>query len=281
MSYEDNLNMLRKTSKDTYLRLHKTKSDEELRAILMHNAMAAQHQVGAELCKTVGESDACSEILQQRKAKREREEAEQEAFHDALSAWYRSYNERFEEAIINLPVATNYQGQLVAAILEEEDGLTAAEIAKWSAELSEMKEADYKRLLSSLVSEGVIALDKNNKYWLLSVCDKTLTIANPLLWAQKVSKLKNVELSKNQLAFLTTLSTQDEPLTEYDWFELVAFSSSDLANTKNAFNRKYGNSWVMDKLSDLEKLVDLDILKQTPVDGKKWSFYHFPLLGER
>ena len=280
MSYENSLNMLRAVQKDLCLKTHKNKTDEELRAILMHNAMAAQHQDGAELCKTVGESDACSEILQQRNKKREREEAEQEAFLDALFAWRRSHNERFEKAIINLPVATSYQGQLVAAILEEEDGLTAAEIAKWSTELSEMKEAEYKRLLSSLVSEGVIALD-SGRYWLLSVCDKTLKLTNPLLWVQKISKLKNVELSKNQLAFLTTLSTQDDPLTEYDWFELVAFRPSDLANMKSAFKREYANSWAMDKLNDLEKLVDLDILKQTPVDGQKWSFYHFPLVGER
>lgn len=145
MSYESELeyygNQAKASQKNICLITHKDKTDDELRAILNHNAVAIYNQEGLDAYKTLGESEACSELLKQRQEKTAYRESEELGLTDALKYWEKANITRRKKAILNLPAATSYYGQLVVAILEEEE-LTAEEIRQWSDELTAMSDTN-------------------------------------------------------------------------------------------------------------------------------------------
>ena len=276
MALEDVLEQIKEQEKKNCLWTHSKKTDEELRAIIVHNALAIQHQEGAVAFRTAGESEACSELLKQRKEKQARDEAEQLAIADAIHNWEKTefVRKRRLEAALSLPTATSHYGQLVAAILEEEDGLIAEEIQQWSNELNSMEEKVFKKLLKSLTKEGIITVDREKKYRLLTTCDKTLMPADPMRWANNKYKYQyNDDLSYTQKTFLAVLASNKTPYTEYDWLEITG----DNYELEGAKRRRNFRSYT---ISDLAELVERGVLAATPVSGTHCHLYYFPMLGE-
>ena len=64
-----------------------------------------------------------------------------------------------EGRFLRLKNAASPNGQLVAAILEDEDGKTAEELAGWCDELAEIPDEKFSELLEGLITEGFLEKD--------------------------------------------------------------------------------------------------------------------------
>ena len=78
-----------------------------------------------------------------------------------------------KELLGKLRAAHTPNGQLVAAILEDEVALTKESIAVWCSELAELSPEEMDQLLDDLVEDGVISLD-GDVYSLERICNETL-----------------------------------------------------------------------------------------------------------
>lgn len=172
---------------------HENKSVAELQRIILNENLKAQATNNvAELEKILGEIDACNEIIANRKRHKEN-------IQSAKEEWKRLCPLRQEKAILNLKAAASPNGQLIAAILEDEDGLTEHELESWCEELESLPEEDLRTLLSDLVSEGIIEGHKDGKYFLRRVCTGDLFPENRLDWAlQKIKEREHRSSSGNQ-----------------------------------------------------------------------------------
>ncbi|MCQ2467687.1 MAG: hypothetical protein MJ166_09235 [Clostridia bacterium] len=165
---------LRQLSAEYALKKYKDCSDEELDKMIMDRFMLSasllysddeKHQI--QYYEIMGEIDACSEILSERKKAKDREVAK-------IESWLKDKNQRKIYAFKKLEYSVSPNGQLVASILEENlNGLRADEIRAWYDELLALNDDEYQVLLDALVDEGVLEyLDE--KYFLFRICDKSL-----------------------------------------------------------------------------------------------------------
>lgn len=278
----DIMESLIQQQKKIYMSQYQNKTDEELHAIVRHNAQACLNQDGVELAKTSAETKACYELIKIRQLAREIEKTNQaldqyknRVIRDAVSEWKANIVSRRMRAVINIPNATSYFGQLVLAVLDEEDGLGAKEICQWSEELAALSEEEMNALLNALVKEGVIIVDKEQKYRLLTLCDETLLPVDAVQWARNKYKYEhnNDYLRDGQFAFLRALVARESPLTEDDWLE-AALPARDLERVKKESHLK---DRYMDKLNEL---VERGVLMKTPIGNTKFNLYYFPMLGE-
>ena len=157
-----NYDQLRASVKSLYLIQHRDDSDDQLRETMVNNARIAQGLPPAQIAegyKLLGEIDACNEILKERKEAKEKIAAGKKEYESSL-------DRRRDDALLTLKAAPTPNGQLVAAILEEEDGKTAEELAGWCDELDSLDDADFRALLSDLVDDGIIEKREDGKYYL-------------------------------------------------------------------------------------------------------------------
>lgn len=191
--------------------------DSELQQKVLRNAQKAQLTSDyGTLTKLIGEQRACKAILDERAELRKKVE-------DARKKWVSSADRHKADAFLNLRNSASANGQLIAAILEEEGkSLTMEEISNWCDELSSLTDTEVKDLLSGLVKEGVLSLKKDKKYHLVQICTPDLYPENRLQWA--LDKL-NTKLSttyrhqddcKNLIAVLHLLDEKDTPLAGID-----------------------------------------------------------------
>ena len=191
MSYEDGLKFLTENAKKTHLKLHADKSDEELFAIINHNhAIIMATQDSAQAANLLGELQACKEIIDRRILRSNRIDEDRDAISKAIPLWQKELSSRKLNAIGNLPAAASYYGQLVTAVLEEEDGLTASEIRQWSEDLIAMDDKQFAKLLENLGQEQVIVKESGNKFYLLGICTGDLFPLNPQKWVDGICKRK-------------------------------------------------------------------------------------------
>ena len=269
---------LRHQWRNQLLYSYKNKPDEELKAIINHNGRAIHSQDLVEASKSLAEMEACNILLKQRAEDRLAQASarleEQQALEKAMVAWNNNISLRKMNAILNLPVATSYHGQLVAAVLSEEDGLTVNEICQWSAELSALKRVELDKVIKGLVNEGIIVIDQAERCWLLTICDKSLFPVDAVQWAKKkYQHERNRELHETQLNFVVALAANNGPLTEYDWLKI----SGALKELEQAKQTKYSST---SRITKLTFLVDAGILSVTPVQNSNCNLYYFPMLGE-
>ena len=272
MSYESDPEyhgkQIRESTKRTCLMTHKNKTDEELMEIVNHNSVAIYSQDDLETYKTVGETEACVELLKQRREQREYKNAEEESLWGSLQHWEEANDARRKKAITRLPHATSYHGQLVAAVLEEEEGLTAEEIRKWSDELTTMNDKEYHRLLEGLCREDIVYYDEDDKYYILSLCTPDLFPSNPSLWLE-------YHHCYGYGKFLQHMVATRKPLTERDWIEISGsyFNKRDLEeNPKKAYQNV--------KKNYLDSYVKDGALSVTPIPDSDLNYYYFTMLGE-
>lgn len=151
-------------------------SDAELREIVTNNSIKSFGMKNtAELERIVRESKFCASLVESR-AK-------------ARNEWKNNLRARKHNAILNLKTAVTPTGQLIAAILEDEDSMTVDELCSWCEELEKMGQGEVQTILDALVSEGVLR-KKENTYQLYRVCTESLFPEDPVEWANRVTKLR-------------------------------------------------------------------------------------------
>lgn len=278
---EELLDGLRKSCKTTALQVHQDKSDEDLRKIINQNAFNAQltnDQI--ELTRLCGEIDGCKEILEWRKNEGKQKEDEAYAIKKAQRDWPSTVAHRRKKAILNLPVATSYYGQLVAAILDDaEHSLSATEIRQWSDELVAMNDSEYKKLLDDLCSEEILYRTNDDMYAILSLCTPDLFPTNPQLWMQVHGPHANYYTDSK---FLQYLLETGRPATELDWIDLQPNAAHLYTPAPGKISpRTWKDSYKNIRNSYLNTYLRDRVLSATPIPGTDLNYYYFVMLGEK
>jgi len=204
-----------------------------------------------------------------------------------------------EEAYYRLKAAYTPNGQLVAAILEEEDGKTLGEIAGWCDELAALDTADFERILQDLKDDGILE-KTGDKYYLNRICTKTLgfeSLEGLQKWAAR--RIANKEGETGEKAIAEIREYNDPLMDIISSFGTASFYPEDLLKWIDYHNELVDYSGQGEELSTMAKirrrkgiradrriedgavlgslntLVDYGILK---TDGK---VYWVPLLGEK
>ena len=186
-------------------------SDDELYSITLNNARKitampanltpAQY---SEATKLLGEQKAANEILAARKEKRDKIKA-------SITEWEKQEKNVPYNNFLKLKAASSANGQLVAAILEDEGEMSAADLAGWCEELASLEDSAFKELLDELVKERVLTI-KDGKYRLMHVCTQTLYPDGPVEWGIGLLKQAGVtELGLYRL-ILTMMDMGSEPV---------------------------------------------------------------------
>lgn len=248
-----------------------TKSDEELRQIVLNNqqkiAAIPQNASGALLTQGeqfLAEMKFCTELLKSRQKARE--------------TWTEQLAGRREAAVLNLKTAVSPNGQLIAAILEDEDGKTEAEISAWCDELAAMEDAELADLLAALVNEGVLEM-RDNRYFLRCVCTETLFPEHPADWALQMLEKNCHAVSYYTEIILRTLEFRGTALLSADFPSAVPASlERQVSFSREAFQdslRTLDGNLAGNVLSDC---AYHGVLKESVLHGER--LYYFPMLGE-
>ena len=189
-------------------RKHDKMSDTELRRIIDANnswiqtmpVVSATYETNKEAAVKMAEMEYCIEILERRETKRKSDIALKNTLEKKKKKWKANELSRRDLAVLNLPVSVTYHGQLIAAILENEDYKSIEELASWNEELSSFDEVTLQNILKGLVNEGILMLDDQGKYSLLTICNDSLYPPNPLEWAIKKLSTNDPTGEKKQLS---------------------------------------------------------------------------------
>ena len=242
---------------------------------------------------------AASSVLKKRKEHAER-----------MKSIIETRKQKQKESYRNLRVAFTFNAQLVAAILEDEDGKTIEELNGWCDELSVIERSEFRQLLSDMVIDGVIE-KKGDKYFLERLCEEDLLFSDEDRfkdWIIKRCRNKQIQKSETEdwvsggiqyeryraLAEIIYWETFSTFMTEISRF---VFYPEDLIKRiceHNDFVKDYNeNTWKPDdensvrlwdiKLSGVlgfEKMLDAMVqagaLKKS-VEG----WFYVPMLGEK
>ncbi|MBR6039669.1 MAG: hypothetical protein IKP38_04215 [Clostridia bacterium] len=282
MSLQDQLNSIKSQAKSNALYAHRDDSDDELRqsvvkcAELVSRAGTDIRGIG-EGYRYMGEMEACSELLSQRKA------ADQ-GIAKQKSEWQNGLDKRKEEAILRLPNAVSANGQLIASILEDEDGKTAEEIACWCDELEMLPEEDLQKLLDDLVKEGVLSLE-DGRYYLLCPCTESLIC---------LEEIRNHRIDRNDdfytpqkqaqaKLFLYMMEREKKPLCDTDCLDLLGRYFGRYLMSEEYQAAKEDLS-VFDAERTLNRLADNGFIKEAfrmkNRSGDYKTYYWLTMLGE-
>lgn len=285
--------LLQQQSKKEALISHENDTTEQLKSRVVELSSliiaAPSTEAGlAEATKFLGEMEACTEILSQR-------EAQEESIKDKKKQWKNFLQARKEEAILHLETAVSPNGQLVAAILEEEDGKTAEELAGWCDELAQLPEEDFRQLLKALVDEGILR-EEEGAYYLLTPCTEDLHYTKEA-WKSAIDRLCSEGAERIQArGFLWWLESESEPWSIRDFKEYVTVVQG--MRERGEELGTFGSQEFLPILetgvnthvlaSALQKLCDGGVLEKViKGTGKQWSeiqetaYYQFAVLGER
>lgn len=201
------------------------------------------------------------------------------------------------QSYLNLKEAYTPNGQLIAAILEDEDGKTLEEIMNWGDETRVFESGELLVLLNNLIDDGVIELQGDGKYYLLRTCDSSLSFEYSGAfeeWADKKIEKAGTNKQSIQSAKIRMHIWSDfffyqcceklfykEDLFEYiDWqkqsfdksmYEI--FKDEESKKKIELLERPNGlDGWA---IKVLKELVSVGVVREDPL-GR----YHITLLGE-
>ena len=265
--------------KEYFLRSYKDKTVAELRVILDQSVAArySQDEEGARLL--LAKAEACAELINKKNEAANYIEKEELNRTYSLSEWERANSARRKKAISNLPAATSYHGQLVVAVLGEEDFLTAEEIRQWSDELATMGAGEYHKLLKALCDEEILCCTEDGKYSILSFCTPDLMRTDPMQWLKQrhVCTDDRIKMLKEEaeLKFWQHMIKKGEPCTEVDWIECtwINYRKNQVADNPQFH---YGRA-----AHELSEFVKNGVLSITPIDDSDLHYYYFTMLGEK
>ena len=289
MSLEAQLNQLKQTAKSTALITHRDDTDDQLRDQITANARAMvgvnnTAQGLAEGYRLMGESEACSQLLSERRQK-------QQAVLDARRKWHGDWEKRKKDALLRLEQSCSPNGQLIAAILEEEGETCGEDLLGWCEELASLDEDSGARLLRELTSEGLIEVTSRTPrqteheqpefgqfYRLLGLCSDDLTLGEEYL-PLRIDSLEYLTTEEQASAKLICRMMREsgEPLSPQDCAE-------SLGNFQHLRQEEpYCQAdFAMDQFAALRHIRTLCkekiLSKQYSLNGT--DYYWFHMLGE-
>lgn len=282
-----------------YKAIHANKSDAELQKIALANLTkvaalpsSLSERMIADANIWVTEAKACQELLTERKQAKAAKES-------AVKGWNANAIRRRDEAIVNLPTAVSPNGQLVAAILEDEAALSEEDILSWCDELASLSDTEGRLLLSGLVTEGVIERKKNGKYALLNICTETLYPEDPYAFALKKLLSSSISNPSGFAVLLLYISLLGSPVDSYELTkqmsqdkEMPKVAAALIERVSNDMNAiRSGSAHITDIQNELDKspsevwgqlrkMQETGILVVDSEIGNGRSFY-FPMLGAK
>ena len=264
---------------DHYRNEHKDKSDAELRQITLNSTRKVTAlptnptpKMLADAKQWLAEAKACNAILAARNETRV-------ARLGAIQEWKNGQDAAKMKAILNLPTGITPNGQLVAAILEDEGvAMTAQEIAGWCDELSELEEADLQNLLDGLQRERIIGRS-GSKYFLRQAVTESLY---PDTTYRSVAELKQLTDSYATEAYLILqmIEGEDHPMT----LDEMSNELSGYTYLKTVFPEEglTDEDFEWDKY-DFERAVSCltsnGLLTRLHLAGQ--VFYYYPMIGSQ
>ena len=293
--------VIKKSSYDVAKMQYKNTDEKELREIIDSESRIVIGIPGnnatevAEMAKHLGVVEACQDIIKERK---ETDSLSKEFITNLFEKWEKNLDERRQKAVLNLKTAVTPNAQLVAAILEDEDGKTMDELHFWCDELTTIDDAEFTTLLSNLVNENIITLI-DDKYYIRRIVTESLfpependDFKNSIL---RDGKLRGYYMSVNlgskaeKILVGYALMSSHKPQTADDVFSIILdFKESGLhselfeyCNIKDAKSIKY----------DLVGLCnDSDFFKRYRFSGQELreknkynipDYYCVKMLGEK
>lgn len=261
--------------------LHKT--DEELRNIVMYNAQKIvampQTQSGLlEATKLLGEQKACNELLKDRENNREE-------IVKAKKQYNESKDGKLLEYVLNLPTAVTPNGQLVAAILEDEDGLTKEDLHNWCEEFEQLSDEEFDSLINGLVAERIIS-KKDNVYKLQAICGKNLTADNPYTWMiERINSLSYSNEKKSAMRGFAEILYYEQglvsngELTDPSCMKGKLKNIADNYKSYDADTKAFYDMRYQERENIISQLVMAGIISSERINGK--LLYHYYVLGKQ
>lgn len=274
------------TQRILYTMRNEGKSDSELQLYAMQIAQKIQAippnaspRLLAQGEELLAEAAICKEILDRRKNAQSRLE-------QAHKEWKEMLPERKYAAVRNLKEAVTPNGQLVAAILEDEGSLSKQEISSWCDELAALGSSDLDALLSALVEEGVLFF-QNGKYAVRQICTESLFPENPTEWALK--QIGSAEIGDEEKVILKLIEEKETAICIEDFPAIVNETSFISAVRAVGYPQKILREKVEELRlslresymyeSVLNRLKHSNVLTEIVIDGI--HLLYFPMLGER
>lgn len=203
------------------------------------------------------------------------------------------------QSYLSLKEAYTPNGQLIAAILEDEDGKTLEEIMNWSDETLVFEQGELLVLLNNLIDDGVIELQNDGKYYLLRTCDSSLSFEHSgafKKWADKKIEKSSTNKLSNRSAKLRMHIWSDfffyhcceELFYKEDLFEWVDYQRQSFNNDKSIYE-SFGDEESKKKIELLEKPNGIDgwiimVLNELVSNGiirrDLLGRHHITMLGE-
>ena len=263
-----------------YRNEHKEKSDNELRQIVLNSSRKVSAlpanptpKMLADAKQWLAEAKACNAILSARNEARIARTA-------AMKEWKDGQAAAKMKAILNLPTGITPNGQLVAAMLEDEGtAMTAQEIAGWCDELGELEETDLQSLLDGLQRERIIGRD-GDKYFLRQAVTESLypdttyrsvvelkELTNDMYGAEAYLVLQMIEGEGHPMA----LEEMSSELSGYTYLKTV-FPEEGLTDKDFEWD-KYDFERAISYLTSAGLLTRLHLGGQT--------FYYYPMIDSK
>lgn len=266
---------VRNAAKGLGLIQHKDKSDSELQQIIVKNArivagLGPDARSVAQGYQLLGESDACNELLSQRQENRER-------VKNYKNEWRETLQKRRDDALLSLRAAATPNGQLVQAILEDEERMSQEELAGWCDELGSLDDETLSQLLNDLLDDDVLEWpDADGRYRLRAVCEanQQWSLENGNRYIDK-SDINRKKIAKAALAVMLRTS---EPLCPSECAKKIRGLDALLVAEglgKGLNDPEFKEGTVALALHDLQKA---GILKARLISGE--LYYSPAIIGE-
>ena len=262
-----------------YTSRNESKTDAELQTYILTIAQKIQAipansspVILAQAQKLLVEMTVCKEMLETR-------QRNQACLSDAHKKWDETLQERRYAAVQNLKEAVTPNGQLIAAILEDEGSLTEDEIATWCEELEALDDEALDALLNALVKEGVI-VRQNDKYALKQICTASLFPEKPVEWAMRNLGKQGGE---DEEVLLRLIEAKGTAICEEDFPVIL----SDAAFVSAVRKMGYPQELRCQKLDELRDRFKQPYMAETVLSGlpldavqiKGFRMRYFPMLG--
>ena len=277
-----------------YKTQHENKSDKELEAHITNLSLQVlsipTSSPGAieRMSLLLAEQQVCQEILEKRKEKMDNLAVAHQRWEDLLP-------ERRYAAVKNLSTAITPNGQLIAAILEEEGALTEHEIATWCDELEALDDSDLHDLLTSLTKEGVLTMS-NDKYELKQICTETLFPAHSLESIGRLVKTMVPPMPENPSDIQRKINEAQQIICRIIDLTETAICAEDFPSITTGYEFRlaveemgYPKDTVEKKIQEWGKYLTGSssrfnvLLRGTNLHRSKideYTMFYFPMLGE-
>ena len=265
---------------DHYRNEHKDKSDTELRQIVLNISRkvtalptSPTPKMLADAKQWLAEAKACNAILSARSEARAARTA-------AIKEWQEGQEAAKLKAVMNLPTGITPNGQLVAAILEDEGtAMTAQEIAGWCDELGELEETDLQSLLDGLQRERIIGRD-GDKYFLRQAVTETLYPETTYYSVAELKELINDAYAAEAYLILQIIEGEGHPMA----LEEIASELPGYSYLKTVFPEEgltdEDFEWADYNFERAASyLISAGLLTRLHLGGQ--TFYYYPMIGSR